>query len=102
MCQTRRPGVVWKVSYQSLPHKPLAQAQTYKTPSERAQFLKTTEIFANIHAALATSGQTAVPDNSDTSLHFNCFVQAPKASAREAKVATDARRVIELDGRRIC
>ena len=71
-----------------------------KTPSERAQFLETTEIFASIHAALATSGQTAVPDNLDTDLHFTCFVQAPEASAREAEVATGARRVIELDGRR--
>jgi hypothetical protein len=27
VCHTRGPGVVWKVSYQSLPHKPSAQAQ---------------------------------------------------------------------------
>ena len=78
----------------------MAASFSDKTPSERAQFLETTEIFASIHAALATSGQTAVPDNLDTDLHFTCFVQAPEASAREAEVATGARRVIELDGRR--
>ncbi|KAI0277028.1 ubiquitin carboxyl-terminal hydrolase [Russula aff. rugulosa BPL654] len=41
-----------------------------------------------------------VPDNLDTDLHFTLFVQAPDASAREAEVATDERRLIELDGGR--
>jgi ubiquitin carboxyl-terminal hydrolase L3 len=67
---------------------------------ERAQFLESTDIFTNIHAAAAASGQTAVPDNLDTDLHFTCFVQAPDASAREAEVATGERRLIELDGGR--
>jgi len=71
-----------------------------KTPLERARFLETTEIFADIHAAVATGGQTAVPDKLDTDLHFTCFVQAPEASAREAEIATGERRLIELDGRR--
>ncbi|KAN0126072.1 peptidase C12 ubiquitin carboxyl-terminal hydrolase [Lactarius tabidus] len=71
-----------------------------KTPQERAKFLETTEIFAKIHAAIAASGQTAPPTNLDTDLHFTCFVQAPEASAREAEIATDKRRLLELDGRR--
>jgi len=71
-----------------------------KTPLERAQFLESTDIFTNIHAAAAASGQTAVPDNLDTDLHFTCFVQAPDASAREAQVATVERRLVELDGGR--
>jgi len=67
---------------------------------ERAKFLESTDLFTNIHAAAAASGQTAVPDNLDTDLHFTCFVQAPDASAREAEVATGERRLIELDGGR--
>lgn len=71
-----------------------------KTPLERAEFLESTDLFADIHAALATGGQTAVPTDLDTDLHFTCFVQAPEASAREAEIPTDKRRLIELDGRR--
>jgi hypothetical protein len=74
-----------------------------KTPFERAEFLESTELFADIHAAVATSGQTAVPTDLDTDLHFTCFVQAPESSVREAeKIATTAakRRLIELDGGR--
>jgi ubiquitin carboxyl-terminal hydrolase L3 len=71
-----------------------------KTPLERAKFLETTDIFADIHAAAAASGQSAVPENLDTDLHFTCFVQAPEASARAAETTTDERRLIELDGRR--
>ena len=71
-----------------------------KTPLERAHFLESTDLFTGIHAAAAASGQTAVPDNLDTDLHFTCFVQAPDASARKAEVATGERRLIELDGGR--
>ena len=71
-----------------------------KSPLERAQFLESTDLFTNIHAAAAASGQTAVPDNLDTDLHFTCFVQAPDASVREGEVATAERRLIELDGGR--
>ena len=71
-----------------------------KTPSERAQLIESTDLFTNIHAAAAASGQTAVPENLDTDLHFTCFVQAPNASTREAEVATGGRRLIELDGGR--
>ncbi|KAH9973188.1 peptidase C12 ubiquitin carboxyl-terminal hydrolase 1 [Lactifluus volemus] len=64
-----------------------------KTPFERAEFLESTELFADIHAAVATN----------TDLHFTCFVQAPESSVREAEeVATTAakHRLIELDGGR--
>jgi hypothetical protein len=71
-----------------------------KTPLERAKFLESTDLFANIHAAAASGGQTSVPDNLNTDLHFTCFVQAPEASAREAEIATGERRLIELDGGR--
>jgi Ubiquitin carboxyl-terminal hydrolase, family 1 len=73
---------------------------TDKTPLERAEFLESTELFADIHAVVATSGQTAVPADLDTDLHFTCFVQAPESSAREAEEVTTKRRLIELDGGR--
>ncbi|KAI0763786.1 cysteine proteinase [Trametes elegans] len=74
-----------------------------KTPEERAKILETTPLFANIHADAASGGQTAVPTDLDTDLHFTCFVQAPAPPAREqgTPVAPDGMRVIELDGRRI-
>lgn len=86
-----------------------------KTPEERAHLLETTPLFANIHLETAGSGQTAVPSNLDTDLHFTCFVEAPEAEFRErAKHATDpakkdkvpvnaegsGTRLIELDGTR--
>ena len=67
---------------------------------ERAEFLESTDLFAKIHAAAAASGQTTVPKDLDTDLHFTCFVQAPEASAREAETVTGERRLIELDGGR--
>ncbi|KAI9511402.1 peptidase C12 ubiquitin carboxyl-terminal hydrolase 1 [Russula earlei] len=85
-----------KVVYE--PGSPLTKfLDAYKTPLERAKFLESTDIFAKIHAAVAASGQTAVPDNLDTDLHFTCFVQAP---SRSAEVATGELRLIELDGGR--
>ncbi|KAH8093748.1 cysteine proteinase [Cristinia sonorae] len=62
-----------------------------KTPEERAKLLETTPLFSSIHAEAASSGQTAVPTNLDTNLHFTCFVQAPSETGP---------RVVELDGRR--
>ena len=62
-----------------------------KTPEERAKILETTQVFTDIHADAATSGQTAVPTDLDTNLHFTCFVQAPSIAGT---------RLIELDGRR--
>jgi len=89
----------------------------HKTPEQRAKLLETTPLFANIHSQTAASGQTAVPTNLDTDLHFTCFVAAPEAEFRErAKKAGDLEtgneqdaeeeeessgmRLIELDGRR--
>ncbi|KAI8996383.1 peptidase C12, ubiquitin carboxyl-terminal hydrolase [Trametes punicea] len=73
-----------------------------KTPEDRAKILETTPLFANIHAEAASSGQTAVPTDLDTDLHFTCFVQAPAPPARETgtPVTPDGMRLIELDGRR--
>jgi len=71
-----------------------------KTPEERAKLLENTPLFANIHANAAASGQTGVPTNLDTDLHFTCFVQAPDVSARETG-ADPSMRLIELDGRRV-
>jgi len=71
-----------------------------KTPEERARILETSPLFANIHAKAATSGQTSVPQNLDTDLHFTCFVQAPNVEARETQTPATSMRLIELDGRR--
>ncbi|KAJ3765692.1 peptidase C12, ubiquitin carboxyl-terminal hydrolase [Lentinula raphanica] len=62
-----------------------------KTPEERAQFLETTPLFAEIHAQTASGGQSAPPVDLDTDLHFTCFVQAEIEGAPH---------VVELDGRR--
>ncbi|TFK94120.1 cysteine proteinase [Polyporus arcularius HHB13444] len=71
-----------------------------KTPLERAKILETTPLFANIHADAASGGQTAVPTNLDTDLHFTCFVQAPSPPTREEGIPAKQMRVLELDGRR--
>ena len=67
-----------------------------KTPEERAKLLETTPLFANIHADAAAAGQTGVPDNLDTDLHFTCFVQAPGQTTEIIR----SMRLIELDGGR--
>ncbi|KAI1796590.1 cysteine proteinase [Ganoderma leucocontextum] len=68
-----------------------------KTPLERAKILETTSLFANIHADAASGGQTAVPANLDTDLHFTCFVRAPSA---ETNTPVGPTHLVELDGRR--
>ncbi|KAJ3786523.1 peptidase C12, ubiquitin carboxyl-terminal hydrolase [Lentinula aff. detonsa] len=76
------------------PQSPLAQfieACRDKTPAERAQFLETTPLFAEIHAESASTGQSAVPIDLDTDLHFTCFVEADIEGVPH---------VVELDGRR--
>ncbi|KAH7879112.1 peptidase C12, ubiquitin carboxyl-terminal hydrolase 1 [Lentinula edodes] len=80
------------------PGSPLAQfieackgAYHYKTPEERAEFLETTPLFAEIHAETASTGQSAVPTDLDTDLHFTCFVEAEMEGVPH---------VVELDGRR--
>ncbi|KAJ3932099.1 MAG: peptidase C12, ubiquitin carboxyl-terminal hydrolase [Lentinula lateritia] len=62
-----------------------------KTPKERAEFLETTPLFAEIHAETASTGQSAVPTDLDTDLHFTCFVEAEMEGVPH---------VVELDGRR--
>jgi hypothetical protein len=74
--------------------------QSDKTPLDRAILLEKTTLFANIHAEMASSGQTAVPQDLDTDLHFTCFVQAPTAASRQAGIETGEMHVIELDGTR--
>lgn len=83
-----------------------------KTPLERAQLLETTPLFASIHAEMAAGGQTSVPSDLNTDLHFTCFVEAPSEAKREAlasgtdpsdlgkQVELSVMRLIELDGGR--
>jgi len=77
-----------------------------KTPEERAKLLETTPLFERIHESAASSGQTAVPQDLDTDLHFTCFVKAPATTIANAAPAkernqTQKWRLIELDGGRI-
>ncbi|EPQ56352.1 ubiquitin carboxyl-terminal hydrolase-like protein isozyme L3 [Gloeophyllum trabeum ATCC 11539] len=73
-----------------------------KTPEERAKLLETTEIFANIHADTASSGQTAAPSADEkVELHFTCFVEAPTKESRNTEAPSGAQRLVELDGRRV-
>jgi ubiquitin carboxyl-terminal hydrolase L3 len=74
---------------------------TDKTPLERAHILETTPLLADIHSATAATGQTAVPTNLDTDLHFTCFVAAPEYNARKSETPTRTMRLIELDGDRV-
>ncbi|KAF8885143.1 ubiquitin carboxyl-terminal hydrolase [Infundibulicybe gibba] len=105
--------------------QPLAKfiAQSHdKSPEERARLLESTSLFANIHLESASTGQTSVPTDLNTDLHFACFVEAPdadfreraqrvsqagaeeEAEAEEAKKKADEKdtgmRLIELDGTR--
>ncbi|KAK7056176.1 ubiquitinyl hydrolase 1 [Paramarasmius palmivorus] len=76
------------------PESPLAQfvqACKAKTPQERAEFLEATPLFANIHADAASTGQSAVPTDLDTDLHFTCFVEIN---------INDEPHIVEFDGRR--
>ncbi|TRM65184.1 hypothetical protein BD626DRAFT_487947 [Schizophyllum amplum] len=95
------------------PESPLAKfidAARDLTPAQRAELLENTSLFADIHAEAAQSGQSAVPTDLDTNLHFTCFVKAPAVrvddatqtgNAGEAEgVAPSGYRVLELDGRR--
>lgn len=54
-----------------------------KTPDQCAHLLETTPLFANIHAESASAGQTSVPTDTYTDLHFVCFVEAPEAEFRD-------------------
>ncbi|KAG8949920.1 ubiquitinyl hydrolase 1 [Tulasnella sp. 424] len=66
------------------------------SPSDRADLLAKTTLFAEVHQEAATSAQSssAVPTNLDTDLHFTCFIQAPSPKTPGEK------RILEMDGRR--
>ena len=85
-----------------------------KSPDERAHILEKNATIAEIHAELAGGGQSAVPTNLDTELHYTCFVAAPEAEFRERASGavsaddedtakgedTTGMRLVELDGMR--
>ncbi|MBW0485058.1 hypothetical protein O181_024773 [Austropuccinia psidii MF-1] len=71
------------------------QKCTSKSPSERAQILESDEAIASVHAELAESGQSQVPDlEEDVNLHFVCFVRSSVSHP------SGLDRLIELDGRK--
>ncbi|KAH9852115.1 cysteine proteinase [Lenzites betulinus] len=74
-----------------------------KTPEERAKILESTQLFADIHEDAASGGQTSVPTDLHTDLHFTCFVRAPNPPSRETgqAVGPGGMRLLELDGRRV-
>ena len=63
---------------QPLPISPWPSPFPDKTPLERAKFVEFTDRFANIRAAPASGGQSAVPTDLVMDLHFNCFYKRPK------------------------
>ncbi|KAF8573601.1 peptidase C12, ubiquitin carboxyl-terminal hydrolase 1 [Ramaria rubella] len=65
-----------------------------QTPEQRAELLEKTELFASIHASAANTGQSEVPTNPDTDLHFCAFVLAPSPVDKQLHL-------LELDGRRV-
>jgi len=89
------------------PMSPLArffERCTDETPEKRAHILEHTELFTSAHVEAATQGQTSVPADLDTNLHFVTFVLAPDPTA-PIDDDDDTRnqfekRIIELDGRR--
>lgn len=74
---------------------------TEKTPEERADLLEHTPLFTAAHVQAAQKGQTSIPNNLDTDLHFVTFVAAPDPTAPlEDEYNKFKQRVVELDGRR--
>jgi len=67
-----------------------------KLPVDRGTLLESTSIFADIHAEAASDGQSIIPPDLDSDLHFTCFVACP------ASDGSGKQRLIELDGRRSC
>ena len=57
-------------------HALLMVLHTEITPDERTKLLETTSLFADIHAGAATAGQTEVPRDLHTDLHFTWFVES--------------------------
>lgn len=65
-----------------------------KPPLERSKLLENTAVFADIHASVASVGQSALPlTNDHVDQGYTCFVSAPGEGST-------GRRVIELDGGR--
>jgi len=65
-----------------------------KPPLERSKLLEATPIFADIHASVATAGQSALPlIDAHADQGYTCFVSAPGEG-------NTGRRVVELDGAR--
>lgn len=81
----------------AFPHSLTYNCNVALSPSDRAELLAKTTLFATAHSEAATSTQSssAVPAHLDTDLHFTCFVQAldPKSEG--------GLRLVELDGRRV-
>ncbi|KAH7107835.1 cysteine proteinase [Auriculariales sp. MPI-PUGE-AT-0066] len=76
-----------------------------KTPTERGKLLEQTSIFATIHSEMAKQGQSEIPRDNKTDLHYVAFVLAPEPPAgdttgQEARTDSPGLRLIELDGRR--
>ncbi|GJJ11380.1 hypothetical protein Clacol_005612 [Clathrus columnatus] len=63
------------------------------SPHERAQLLEKTDLFASIHESTAQMGQSDVPTDLDTNLHFIAYIEAPDPVDRSS-------RLLEFDGRR--
>jgi len=63
-----------------------------KPPLERSKLFEITPLFADIHASVATVGQSALPStDSHIDQAYTCFISAPGESKT-------GRRVVELDG----
>jgi len=78
-----------------------------KTPEENGKLLQETSTFAKIHEQSARQGQSVVPRDNKTDLHYVAFVTAPEppapelhAGSEEVREDTPGLRILELDGRR--
>jgi len=93
-----------------IPGTPLVKFQgavINKTAAERGKLLEETDVFHTIHEQMAKRGQSAIPRNNDTDLHYTVFVSAPEGSqpedlnaGKEQRDDAPSQRVLELDGRR--
>jgi len=81
----------------SAPHSPIykfIEQAAPLDPEQRAKLLEDTDLFASIHKSAANAGQTSIPTDLDTNLHFCAFVQAPSPVDKQMHL-------LELDGRRV-
>jgi len=87
------------------PMSPLArfiETCAEQTPDERARTLEHTQLFTSAHVEAATQGQTSIPTDLNTDLHFVTFVPAPDPTSpvEDSDRNVYKQRVVELDGRR--